>query len=143
MGAIVGKEVVGEAVVEKARSSWAISGARPNTRITGMSWTALSGVRRLWAKRPWARPWVGDEDGDAVGEEDGALETFALVCEEVVNEPVCKEEGDALDGDALDGDAVGEEDGAEVNSQFSVPRKMFRTTALFVAEKEQTNKYIN
>ena len=126
MGAIVGKEVVGEAVVEKARSSWAISWARPNTRITWMSWTALSGVRRLWAKRPWARLLVGDEDGDAVGEEDGALETFALVCEEVVNEPVCKEEGDALDGDSLDGDTVGKEDGTKVNYQFSVPRKVCR-----------------
>ena len=64
---------------------------------------------------------MGDEDGNAVGEENDALETFALVCKEVVNEPVCKEDGDVLGGDAL-----GEEDGAEVNYQFSVPCKMFR-----------------
>ena len=79
---------------------------------------------------------MGDEDGNAVGEENDALETFALVCKEVVNEPVCKEDGDALGGNAL-----GEEDGAEVNYQFSVPRKMFRELPPFSWQKKnkQTN----
>ena len=47
------------------------------------------------------------------------MEAFALVGEEVVDESMCKKDGDALS------DAVGEEDDAKVNSQFSMPHTMF------------------
>ena len=58
-----------------------------------------------------------------------------------MDEAVCKE-----DGNALDSDSVGEEDGTEELfelSILSVSYNVLLTTALFVAEKEQTNKYIN